>query len=145
MSIHFNLPRFDGTDHEQLQQLKRWVFLFLNQLQWELNNSLPEQNSVSNTVQTKTLIGDTEIDINTAYKDYNGSGDDRQAFFVFGYADDLVLHGVAIVSNNGIAEWEGAEGVTVSTRGGGVLMVTIPNNTRAKITIISGQIFDAGG
>ena len=90
----------------------------------------------------KAVSGTAELDINTKYADFNGSGNERQTFFVFGEANGSAVYGVARVANNGTTLWSGTSGVTLNTtKGGGVLTVVLPKVAYDIFTIISGRDF----
>lgn len=89
----------------------------------------------------KAVSGTTDLDINTKYADFTGNGNERQTFFVFGEANGSIVYGVARVSNNGTTLWSGTSGVTLTTKGGGVLTVVLPKVAYDIFTIISGREF----
>lgn len=89
----------------------------------------------------KSVSGTKELDINTKYADFTGTGNERQSFFVFGEANGSIVYGVARVANNGTTKWAGTEGVTLQTKAGGVLSVVLPNVAYDIFTIISGREF----
>ncbi len=89
----------------------------------------------------KSVSGTNELDINTKYSDFSGTGNERQTFFVFGEANGSIVYGVARVANNGTTKWAGTEGVTLQTKTGGVLSVVLPKVAYDIFTIISGREF----
>lgn len=89
----------------------------------------------------KSVSGTKELDINTKYADFSGTGNERQTFFVFGEANGSMVYGVARVANNGTTKWAGTDGVTLQTKTGGVLSVVLPNVAYDIFTIISGRDF----
>lgn len=92
-------------------------------------------------MQTKTVSGTNILDIDTKYADFSGTGNERQSFFIFGEANGRTVYGVARVANNGTTLWGGSSGVTLSTKTGGVLSVTLPTTAYDLFTIISGAEF----
>lgn len=89
----------------------------------------------------KSVSGTKELDIDTKYDDFSGTGNERQTFFVFGEANGSMVYGVARVANNGTTKWAGTDGVTLQTKTGGVLTVVLPNVAYDIFTIISGRDF----
>lgn len=89
----------------------------------------------------KALSGVSAFDIATHFDDFTGSGSERQVFFVFGEASGKIVYGVAMVSNSGTTLWEGTTGVTLTTKSGGVLTVTLPAVANDIFTIISSRDF----
>lgn len=89
----------------------------------------------------KAVSGTANLDINTKYADFTGTGNERQTFFVFGEANGSIVYGVARVSNNGTTLWEGTSGVTLTTKSGGILTVVLPKVAYDIFTIISGRDF----
>ena len=89
----------------------------------------------------KSVSGTKELDINTKYTDFTGTGNERQSFFVFGEANGYMVYGVARVVNNGTTKWAGTDGVTLQTKDGGVLTVVLPNTAYDMFTVISGREF----
>ena len=92
-------------------------------------------------IRTKEVIGTAEININTKHIDYTGVGDERQTFFIFGAANANMVYGLARVSDNGNTSWVGTNEVTLSTKSGGILTVTLPTVAYDVFTIISGREF----
>lgn len=89
----------------------------------------------------KAVSGTAELDIDTKYADFTGNGNERQTFFIFGEANGSAVYGVARVANNGTTLWSGTSGVTLTTKGGGVLTVVLPKVAYDIFTIISGRDF----
>lgn len=89
----------------------------------------------------KSVSGTKELDIDTKYADFSGTGNERQSFFIFGEANGSMVYGVARVANNGTTKWAGTDGVTLQTKTGGVLSVVLPNVAYDIFTIISGREF----
>jgi len=89
----------------------------------------------------KSVSGTKDLDIKTKYADFTGTGNERQSFFVFGEANGKIVYGVARVANNGTTLWGGTEGVTLTTKTGGVLTVVLPTVAYDVFTIISGRDF----
>jgi hypothetical protein len=90
---------------------------------------------------SKAVSGTADLDINTKYADFSGTGNERQTFFVFGEANGTMVYGVARVANNGTTLWAGTDGVTLTTKTGGVLTVVLPKVAYDIFTIISGRDF----
>lgn len=88
-----------------------------------------------------SVSGTKELDINTKYEDFTGTGNERQTFFIFGEANGKLVYGVARAANNGTTLWAGTEGVTLTTKAGGVLTVVLPAVAYDIFTIISGRDF----
>lgn len=91
----------------------------------------------------RAVSGTTDLDIDTKYADFSGAGNERQTFFVFGEANGIIVYGVARVSDNGATLWAGTDGVTLTTKTGGVLTVVLPKKAFDVFTIISGRDFTA--
>ena len=89
----------------------------------------------------KSVSGTSELDIKTKYTDFSGTGNERQSFFVFGEANGKAVYGLARVANNGTTLWAGTDGVTLTTKSGGVLTVKLPTTAYDVFTIISGRDF----
>lgn len=89
----------------------------------------------------KSVSGTKDLDLDTKYIDFSGSGNERQTFFVFGEANGKMVYGVARVANNGKTLWAGTEGVTLTTKNGGILTVVLPAVAYDVFTIISGRDF----
>ena len=89
----------------------------------------------------KSVSGTSELDIKTKYADFSGTGNERQSFFVFGEANGKAVYGLARVANNGTTLWAGTDGVTLTTKTGGVLTVKLPTVAYDVFTIISGRDF----
>ena len=81
---------------------------------------------------TKAVSGTADLNIKTKYADFTGTGNERQTFFVFGEANGTMVYGVARASNNGTTLWSGTTGVTLSTKSGGILTVTLPRVAYAQ-------------
>ena len=92
---------------------------------------------------SKVVSGVNVFDIQSKFSDFaNASGNERQTFFIFGAANASLVYGVARVSNNGSTQWQGTTGVTLSTtKGGGVLTVTLPTTAYDIFTVISSRKF----
>lgn len=90
---------------------------------------------------TKAVSGTADLNIKTKYADFTGNGNERQTFFVFGEANGTMVYGVARASNNGTTLWSGTTGVTLSTKSGGILTVTLPRVAYDMFTIISSADF----
>ena len=90
---------------------------------------------------TKAVSGTADLNIKTKYADFTGTGNERQTFFVFGEANGTMVYGVARASNNGTTLWSGTTGVTLSTKSGGILTVTLPRVAYDMFTIISSADF----
>ena len=90
---------------------------------------------------TKSVSGTADLNIKTKYADFTGTGNERQTFFVFGEANGTMVYGVARASNNGTTLWSGTTGVTLSTKSGGILTVTLPRVAYDMFTIISSGDF----
>lgn len=88
-----------------------------------------------------SVSGTKELNIQSKYLDFSGTGNERQSFFVFGEANGSTVYGVARVANNGTTKWGGSSGVTLTTKGGGVLTVVLPTVAYDIFTIISGGDF----
>ena len=91
----------------------------------------------------RAVSGTTDLDIDTKYADFSGEGNERQTFFVFGEANGVIVYGVARVADNGATLWSGTDGVTLTTKTGGVLTVVLPKKAFDVFTIISGRDFTA--
>jgi hypothetical protein len=106
------------------------------------NKSIRLKSSINGVrMYNKSVSGTAELDINTKYSDFTGTGNERQNFFVFGEANGYMVYGVARVANNGTTKWAGTEGVTLKTKTGGVLTVVLPTTAYDIFTIISGRDF----
>lgn len=91
---------------------------------------------------TKAVSGVNSFDIQSKYADFtNTSGNERQTLFIFGAANASLVYGVARVSNNGTTQWQGTTGVTLSTKAGGILTVTLPATAYDLFTVISSRKF----
>ena len=91
---------------------------------------------------TKTVSGVSSFDIQTKYSDFTSTtGNERQTLFIFGAANASLVYGVARVSNNGTTQWSGTTGVTLSSKTGGILTVTLPTTAYDLFTIISSRKF----
>lgn len=90
---------------------------------------------------TKWVSGVNYFDIQSSYTDFTGSGDKRQTFFIFGDANGQIVNGIARVANNGVTLWQGTEGVTLSSKAGGILTVTLPTVAYDMFTVISSRKF----
>ena len=93
-------------------------------------------------MSTKEVFATAEMDIDTKHIDYTGVGDERQTFFIFGAANSNMVYGLARVSDNGSTSWAGTDGVTLSTKSGGILTVKLPTIAYDVFTIISGREFN---
>lgn len=93
-------------------------------------------------MHTKIVSGTAELNINTKYADFTGTGNERQTFFVFGEANGTMVYGVARASNNGTTLWSGTSGVTLNTKSGGILTVVLPKVAYDNFTIISSGDFE---
>ena len=85
--------------------------------------------------------GADTIHIQSKYSTWNGSGDNRQTFFVFGSANGTPIFGVVRVNNTPSCVWSGSTGVTVSTEADGVVAVKMPNGCYDDFVIISPEKF----
>ena len=92
-------------------------------------------------MRTKAVLGTKELYIGTRYGAFGGQDDERQTFFLFGAANASLVYGVASISNNGTTQWSGTTGVTLTTKGGGILTVVLPEVANDIFTIISGRDF----
>lgn len=102
------------------------------------------RNSINGVfMATKTVSGVSSFDIQTKYADFTGNGNERQTLFLFGAANASLVYGLARVSNNGTTQWQGTTGVTLSTKSGGILTVTLPTTAYDLFTIISSRKFTA--
>ena len=90
---------------------------------------------------TKVVSGVSAFDIQSKFADFTGNGNERQTLFIFGAANANLVYGVARVSNNGSTQWSGTTGVTLSTKSGGILTVTLPTTAYDYFTIISAGKF----
>ena len=43
MAFEFRLPQFTGSDHEQLAQMKSYLYQFIPKLEWALNTLAEQQ------------------------------------------------------------------------------------------------------
>lgn len=93
-------------------------------------------------MSTKSVSGTADLNIKTKFANFTGTGNERQTFFVFGEANGTMVYGVARASNNGTTLWSGTTGVTLSTKSGGILTVTLPRVAYDLFTIISGGDFE---
>ena len=101
------------------------------------------RNSINGVfMATKTVSGTNAFDIQTKYSEFLSSGgNERQSFFIFGAVNASIVYGVAVVSNKGTTQWQGTTGVTLSTKSGGILTVTLPTTAYDLITIVSSRKF----
>lgn len=101
------------------------------------------RNSINGVfMATKVVSGVASFDIQSKYSDFtSASGNERQTLFIFGAANASLVYGVARVSNNGSTLWSGTSGVTLSTKSGGILTVTLPTTAYDIFTIISSRKF----
>lgn len=101
------------------------------------------RNSINGVfMATKVVSGVASFDIQSKYSDFtSASGNERQTLFIFGAANASLVYGVARVSNNGSTQWQGTTGVTLSTKSGGILTVTLPTTAYDIFTIISSRKF----
>lgn len=90
---------------------------------------------------TKSISGVSSFDIQTWVTEFTGTGSWRQTLFIFGVANATIVYGVASVSNNGDTQWQGTTGVTLSTKAGGILTVTLPTTAYDLFTVISSRKF----
>lgn len=91
---------------------------------------------------TKAVSGTNAFDIQTKYSEFvSTGGNERQSLFIFGVANTTAVYGVAVVSNKGTTQWQGTSGVTLSTKSGGILTVTLPTTAYDIITVISSRKF----
>lgn len=91
---------------------------------------------------TKVVSGTNSFDIQTKYSEFvSTGGNERQSLFIFGAVNASVVYGVAVVSNKGTTQWAGTSGVTLSTKSGGILTVTLPTTAYDIITIVSSRKF----
>lgn len=65
----------------------------------------------------------------------------RQTFLIFGDTEGSIVHGVASVTNSGVAEWSGTSGTAVSVNNSGSITVTLPTTANDIFTIISAGAF----
>lgn len=102
------------------------------------------KNSINGVFMgTKVVSGVSTFDIQTKYADFtaSGNGNERQTLFIFGAANASLVYGLARVSNSGVTAWSGTTGVTLSTKAGGILTVTLPATAYDLFTIISSRKF----
>ena len=101
------------------------------------------RNSINGVFMgTKVVSGVSSFDIQSKYSDFTStSGNERQTLFIFGAANASLVYGVARVSNNGSTQWQGTTGVTLSTKAGGILTVTLPTTAYDLFTVISSRKF----
>ena len=100
------------------------------------------RNSINGVfIGAKSLMSENSFDIQTNYTDFTGVGNGRQTLFIFGTANTTIVNGVARVSDNGTTQWQGTTGVTLSTKTGGVLTVTLPTTAYDMFTVISSRKF----
>ena len=83
------------------------------------------------------------FDIQSKFSAFTGSGNgnERQTFFIFGEANGKPVYGLARVSDSGTTLWQGTEGVTLSSKIGGILTVTLPTVAYDMFTVISCRKF----
>ena len=106
------------------------------------NIAVRVRNSINGVFMgAKSLMSENSFDIQTNYTDFTGVGNGRQTLFIFGTANATIVNGVARVSDNGTTQWQGTTGVTLSTKAGGVLTVTLPTTAYDMFTIISSRKF----
>lgn len=106
------------------------------------NKSIRLKSSINGVRMANVSVSGTkELDIQTKYLDFSGTGNERQTFFVFGEANGVIVYGVARVANNGTTKWGGTSGVTLTTKSGGVLTVVLPATAYDIFTVISGRDF----
>lgn len=101
------------------------------------------RNSINGVfMATKVVSGTNTFDIQTKYSEFlSTGGNERQSLFIFGVANTTVVYGVAVVSNKGTTQWQGTAGVTLSTKSGGILTVTLPTTAYDMFTIVSCRKF----
>lgn len=102
------------------------------------------KNSINGVFMgTKVVSGVNSFDIQTKYADFTatGNGNERQTLFLFGAANASLVYGLARVSNSGVTQWQGTEGVTLSSKAGGILTVTLPATAYDLFTVISSRKF----
>lgn len=92
---------------------------------------------------TKVVSGVSSFDIQSKYAEFTGTGNgnERQTFFIFGSANASLVYGVARVSNSGVTAWAGTSGVTLSSKEGGILTVTLPATAYDLFTVFSSRKF----
>lgn len=90
----------------------------------------------------RKLKNEDAFAIKTRYPAFVEGGTGVQTFFIFGAVNDTIIQGVALVKESGTANWQGTEGVVVSTIAGGKLAVVLPSASSDIITVISGQKFN---
>lgn len=109
------------------------------------NVAVRVRNSINGVfMATKTVSGASTFDIQTKYSEFattGGNGNERQSLFIFGVANGSIVYGVAVVSNTGVTTWQGTNGVTLSTKSGGILTVKLPQTAYDLMTIISSRKF----
>lgn len=100
------------------------------------------RNSINGVFMGAKSVYETNFfDIQTNYTEFTGVGNGRQTLFIFGTANTNIVSGVARVSDNGTTQWQGTTGVTLSTKSGGVLTVTLPTTAYDMFTVISSRKF----
>ena len=97
-------------------------------------------NGVS--IRQVKVWGSTEFLLKTRFSHWNGDGNVRQSLLVAGCMNSTPLLGVVRVSSNGSCQWEGTQGVTVSTRGEGVLCVKLPVTLFEHLLVMSPNEFN---
>ncbi|MBR4864733.1 MAG: hypothetical protein IKU07_09160 [Oscillospiraceae bacterium] len=97
-------------------------------------------NGVS--IRQVKVWGSTEFLLKTRFSHWNGDGNVRQSLLVAGCMNSNPLLGVVRVSSNGSCQWEGTQGVTVSTRGEGVLCVKLPVTLYEHLLVMSPNEFN---
>ena len=106
------------------------------------NIAVKVRNSINGVfMATKVVSGVSSFDIQTKYAEFGTTGNERQTLFLFGAANASLVYGLARVSNNGTTAWQGTSGVTLSTKVGGILTVTLPTTAYDLFTIISSRKF----
>jgi hypothetical protein len=61
------MPNINGTDREQLAQIRSYLYQLIPQLQWALSNATVPQNYIAPQAQRSTAVASTSFDTETAF------------------------------------------------------------------------------
>ena len=93
-------------------------------------------------IRTVDVSGTDHIYIKTKYDDFDGTGENRQSFFIFGTANLIPLNGTGLVASDGNTDWVGTTSVGLTPLDGGVLQVTLPSVSHDAFAVISSSPFE---
>lgn len=100
---------------------------------------IPSVNDVY--IRKKSLSASSSLAIQTKHSSFEGTGNGRQAIFLFGYDNGTLIYGVIGVRDNGECSWSGTEGVSVSVGDSGKITVAMPAPAYDSFTLISPAYF----